>query len=465
MRTLERLTGQTYQNWFYLNMFLVHLALGLLFVVPLVVFGIAHMRNAYNRPNRRAVRVGYALFVVSLVLLVTGVVLTRLEGIIVVKDPAVRSVAWWLHVLSPLVAAWLFVIHRLAGSKIRWAIGARWALAAVVIGAVMLVFQAQDPRQWNVEGPASGEQYFFPSLARTSTGQFIPAEVLDNNAYCVECHPDVHERWANSVHRWSSFNNPPYAFSVAETRKKTGARPDTAQGARFCAGCHDPVPFFSGRFDDSAFHDSLEAGSSAPRDPTADSGITCTVCHAITHLNSPRGNADYTIEEPLHYPFATSARVGLLRLGQRHQMVKSQARIPQEDVSQAVSQVGRILFGTCHKVHSAAKRVERLQGLSCAGRITTTRTTSAESPDTGARSFYYPPTRPRRTALGCHMPELQLSRRLRSQAADPESGEVGRHPQIISVPSGANTAVPLVVKGCPRRRSIEQHRRFLTDGR
>ena len=41
-------------------------------------------------------------------------------------------------------------------------------------------------------------------------------------------------------------------------------------------------------------------------DPTAHAGITCTVCHAITHVNSQVGNASYTIEEPLHYPFMYS---------------------------------------------------------------------------------------------------------------------------------------------------------------
>jgi hypothetical protein len=95
---LEWSTGGTYQNWFYLNTFIVHLVLGLLLVVPVIVFGVAHIRNAYKRPNRRAVYVGYALFVVALVLLASGIVLTRLEGIIVVKDPAVRAVAYWTHV-------------------------------------------------------------------------------------------------------------------------------------------------------------------------------------------------------------------------------------------------------------------------------------------------------------------------------------------------------------------------------
>jgi len=73
-------------------------------------------------PNRRAVYVGYALFAVSLILLASGIVLTRLEGLIVVKDETVRSIAYWAHVITPLVAAWLFVLHRLAGRRIRWQI-------------------------------------------------------------------------------------------------------------------------------------------------------------------------------------------------------------------------------------------------------------------------------------------------------------------------------------------------------
>src|SRR6266403_7422 len=59
IRFLEWLRGQTYQNYFYQFMFLGHLVLGLLLVVPFVVFGAIHIINARNRPNRRAVRVGY----------------------------------------------------------------------------------------------------------------------------------------------------------------------------------------------------------------------------------------------------------------------------------------------------------------------------------------------------------------------------------------------------------------------
>ena len=51
VRVLEAATEKVYQNWFYMVMFLAHLALGALIVVPVVAFGIAHARNAWNRPG------------------------------------------------------------------------------------------------------------------------------------------------------------------------------------------------------------------------------------------------------------------------------------------------------------------------------------------------------------------------------------------------------------------------------
>src|SRR5262245_57788040 len=59
IRVLEWSRNQTYQNYFYQLMFLAHLVLGLLIVLPVLVFGVLHIKNAHDRPNRRAVRVGY----------------------------------------------------------------------------------------------------------------------------------------------------------------------------------------------------------------------------------------------------------------------------------------------------------------------------------------------------------------------------------------------------------------------
>lgn len=435
---LEWLRGETYQNWFYLIMFLGHLALGLLLVVPVIVFGLLHMRNAYRRPNRRAVYVGFALFGVALVLLASGIVLTRVEGIIVVKDPVIRSVAYWIHVISPLVATWLFVLHRLAGRRIRWWVGRRWAVVAAGFAGAMLVVQAQDPRRWNVKGPESGEQYFFPSLARTATGNFIPPHLLMDEQYCKQCHEDTHATWSASAHRFSSFNNPVYLFSVRETRRVTLERDGKVQASRFCAGCHDPVVFFSGKFDDTEFDD--------VNDPTASAGITCTSCHAITHINSVRGNSDFTIEEPIHYPFAFSERSALRWINQ--QLVKAKPGFHKKTFLKPLHKTAEFC-SACHKVHLPVElnNYKWLRGQNHYDSFLLSGVSGH-----GIESFYYP-EKAEPNCNGCHMPLLP-SEQFAARDFD-ESGELKIHDHQF--PS-ANTAIPTLL-GQPGE-AIRKHSEF-----
>ena len=435
---LEWARGETYQNWFYLVMFLGHLALGLLIIVPVLVFGGIHMRNAYNRPNRRAVYVGYALFAVALVLLASGVVLTRIEGVIVVKDPVVRSTAYWLHVLSPLAAAWLFVIHRLAGPRIRWQVGRRWAVVAGVFAVVLLALQAQDPRRWDVEGPASGEKYFFPSLARTATGEFIPERVLSNDQYCQSCHEDSHATWAVSVHRFASFNNPAYLASVRETRQVAFERDGDLQAARFCAGCHDPVVFFSGKFDDPDFDD--------VHDPAGQAGITCTSCHSIVNVNSVRGNSDYTIEEPVHYPFAFAESAALRWINQ--QLVKAKPEFHKKTFLKPLHQTPEFC-GSCHKVH-LPEELNQYKWLRGQNHYDSYHLSGVSGH--GVASFYYP-AEAEHNCNGCHMP-LAPSDQFGAQDFD---GSGVRQAHDHQFPS-ANTAIPHLLD-LPDW-VVEEHRRF-----
>ena len=435
---MEWWTGNTYQNWFYMNMFLVHLVLGLLFVLPVVIFGIAHMKNAHNRPNRRAVKVGYALFATALILLASGIVLTRIEGLLEVKDQTVRSVAYWAHVISPLVAGWLFVLHRLAGKRIRWEIGRRWAVVAAVFAGVMLVWQAQDPRSWNVEGPDSGEEYFFPSLARTATGDFIPERVLDNDQYCAECHEDSHRTWEASVHHLSSFNNPAYLFSVRETRHVALERDGDLQAARFCAGCHDPVVFFSGKFDDPNFDD--------VHDPAGQAGITCTSCHAITHVNSPRGNSDYTIEEPVHYPFAFSENETLQWVNR--QLVKAKPEFHKKTFLKPLHTTAEFC-AACHKVH-LPEELNNYKWLRGQNHYDAYHLSGVSGH--GITSFYYPPAA-QHNCNGCHMQPLP-SEQFSARPLD-DSGQNQIHDHQF--PS-ANTAIPQMVGMEPWVN--ERHREF-----
>jgi len=431
------LLGVEYQNWFYLLMFGLHLVLGLALIGPVVVFGVIHMRKAWNRPNRRAIRAGVALFVVANLVFLSGLLLTRVDlgGMrLEMNDPLARNTTYWIHVSTPLVAAWLFVLHRLAGRRIAWKLGLRWAAIAAVFAGAMLALHAQDPRAWNVVGPESGEQYFFPSLARTTTGNFIPAQVLQNDTYCRDCHEEVHDGWMQSVHRFSSFNNPPYLFSVNGTRRAMIERDGNVQGARFCAGCHDPVPFFSGAFDDPRFDD---PGFDLASDETAQAGVTCTVCHSIVHINSVRGNADYTIDEPVHYPFAFSDNAGLRWLSR--QLVKAKPEFHKATFLKPLHRSAEFC-GTCHKVHLPPELNDYkwLRGQNHYDSFWLSGVSGQ-----GVASFYYPP-KAETNCNGCHMPLVEVSQAPNFAARVRDDS--GLTKTLDHQFQSANTAIPYLLR-------------------
>ncbi|MDX1966736.1 MAG: tetratricopeptide repeat protein [Planctomycetaceae bacterium] len=429
---LEYFTGQVYQNYFYQVMFLVHLVLGLLLLTPYLVFGLIHMQTSKNRPNWRAVRIGYALFAVGVLTLVSGLLLMRVAGFDL-KHPQARPIVYWLHVATPLMAGWLYWLHRLAGPRIQW----RWGLAyAALVGAASLgavALHSNDPKHWNVAAPASGEQYFHPSLARTSEGRFIPADTLMMDEYCLKCHKDAYDGWFHSSHHISSFNNSAYLASVRETREVSFKRDGNVQASRWCAGCHDPVPFFSGAFDDPQFDDQKHA--------TAHAGITCTVCHAITHVNSTKGNADYVIEEPSHYPFAKSTNPFLQYVNE--QLVKAKPSFHKKTFLKPFHKTAEFC-STCHKVHLPYDLNHYKDFLRGQNHYDPYLLSGVSGH--GARSFYYPETAQTNCA-GCHMP-LQESLDFGAQFFD-DAGKLKIHNHLFPA---ANTGLahirnqPAIVK-------------------
>ncbi len=386
---LEAVTGYVYQNYFYQLMFLAHVVLGLVFIGPFLWFAVQHMRNSWQRKNKRAVRVGYALFTVAIIVLLTGVLLVRVAGIDL-KHPTARATIYWLHILTPLAAGWLYWLHRLAGPPIKWRVGLGYLGIVGAAVVAMIGLHSQDPRKWNVAGPKAGAQYFEPSLARTATGNFIPAQTLMMDDYCQKCHPDVHARWSDSVHRFSSFNNAAYLAAIKETRDVSLKRDKSVQASRWCAGCHDPVPFFSGAFDDAKY-DIL-------KHPTAHAGITCTACHAITNINSTRGNGDYTIEEPEHYPFATSDNPVLQWIN--NQLVKAKPALHKKTFLKEFHKHEEFC-STCHKV-SLPKELNHYKEFLRGQNHYDTYVLSGVSGH-GIRSFNYPPEAKTNCAQ-CHMP-------------------------------------------------------------
>ena len=115
---LQYFTGRIFETHFYQLMFLAHLGLGLLLIGPVVVFGFVHMWRSKNRRNRRAVKIGYALLAIALIILISGVLLTRI-GSFAIVNPTTRSIFYWLHLIAPVAAVWLYWLHRLVGPRIK----------------------------------------------------------------------------------------------------------------------------------------------------------------------------------------------------------------------------------------------------------------------------------------------------------------------------------------------------------
>ncbi|MBM3848361.1 MAG: hypothetical protein FJ405_19010, partial [Verrucomicrobia bacterium] len=341
----------------------------------------------HNRPNRRAVLVGHALFICSLVLLITGVALMRFD-FFSIKNPNLRSPIYWAHVITPILAVWLYILHRLAGPRIKWQIGIKWGVAIGVLILATVMFHSKHPRL-NEIGSVDGVKYFQPSNARTASGKFIPAETLMMDDYCKKCHEDAYAGWFHSSHRFSSFNNPAYLFSIKETREVAIKRDGNVKASRFCAGCHDVVPFFSGAFDDPHFD--LTAH------PTSNAGITCTACHGITHINSTVGNASYTLDEPIHYPFAYSTNQLLQWVN--NTLVKSKPAFHKQTFMKDFMKTEEFC-GVCHKVNLPGEVTHYKEWLRGQNHYDTFLLSGAGH---GARSFYYPP-KAEENCNGCHMP-------------------------------------------------------------
>jgi tetratricopeptide (TPR) repeat protein len=407
------------QDHFYQLMFLFHLVVGLALVVPAAVFIGSHLRRVWHRPNRNAVRAGLGLLAAIVALLVSGLLLVRFD-FFSIRNPAVRQGAYWVHVVAPFLCAWLFVLHRLAGPRIRWRSGVLIGGPGVLAAVALVAFQVQGLRA----GPAAGDDdvQFAPSLMQTATGAHIPARVLMMDDYCAECHADVHAQWSHSAHRFASFDNPVYLFAVRNTRAALAARGGDTSGVRFCAGCHDVVPMLSGALDDPDFDD--------VNDPTANAGITCTVCHAVTSVDSPRGNADMTITEPRHYPFAFSDNPLLAWVNR--QLVKAKPDFHRRTFLKPLHRTPEFC-GACHKVHlpEALNQYQWLRGQNHYDSFLLSGVSGHS-----VASFYYPAAA-EPNCNGCHMqpsPSDDFSSRVRAPG---EAATILDH-----LFPAANTALP-----------------------
>jgi tetratricopeptide (TPR) repeat protein len=277
-------------------------------------------------------------------------------------------------------------------------------------------------------GPSSP---FFPSSADTNVHGIIPANFFLTSESCGRCHGEIYKQWKSSVHHFSSFNNQWYRKSIEYMQDVIGTKP-----SKWCAGCHDHAVFFNGRFD-RPIREQIDT-------PEAQAGLGCTSCHAITHVRSTMGQADFEVEYPPMHDLAASDN--------------PVARFLHDQLTFIDPEPHRRIFlkpfhreqtpefcSSCHKVHLDApvnsyrwfrgfNDYDNWQASGVSGE--------------GARSFYYPPKSQK--CADCHMPLVA--------STDPsaKNGKVRSHRF-----AAANTALPFVNKDPEQLKAVQD---FLRDG-
>src|SRR5262249_42168875 len=117
---------QNYTNWFTIWMFFVHVAVGVVIALPFLIFGFTHYFTARHRNNRLPVRLGLTLFATGIIVVLTGLALCQeiIPGVPKLPtETLLRSVVYWLHIVTPIAAVVIYVMHRRAGPEIKWSWG------------------------------------------------------------------------------------------------------------------------------------------------------------------------------------------------------------------------------------------------------------------------------------------------------------------------------------------------------
>ena len=383
----EWLSGESLQDQTYLYMFLMHLILGLILIIPLLIYGLIHIGNTKHRRNKRAIKAGYALFVFALLLLISGLLLTRGASFIEINNIQARRIIYWLHVILPVATIWLFIMHRLAGPKLSWK-PAKITVGLTVIIMLGLIWVQRNASLSTQIKHDEVNPLFAPSFAQTSDNLHINAMDLDNNLYCKNCHQDIHKGWLNSVHKVSSFNNESYSFAVNNSREFIAKRDGNYNAAKLCAVCHDPVILFSGKFDLDIDFAATDMGQA---------GITCTTCHAITEVNSIKGNGAYTLKIPEQYPFSTSQYPWLQWVN--HTLIKAKPDFHKASYLKPLHKTSEFC-SVCHKV-ALPEELNHYKWLRGQNHYDSFFLSGVSGHAVG--SFYYP-DQAKQNCADCHMP-------------------------------------------------------------
>jgi tetratricopeptide (TPR) repeat protein len=372
---------------FYMGNVLAHLVLG---VVLAVAFGVLLARRPDLRPGIVPAAVLFAIA------LLAGLWLTA-TGNVLAHRPVLQAhiASAGLGVIACGIWLWRRGAAGLGWARFRQAFAVA-ALLLVALPGAMALWRKANPNPndrivnplivpTSMDGEGGGPKSpFFPSSAKTNVGGIIPSNFFMDSKACGECHQDIYKQWNSSAHHFASFNNQFYRKSIEYMQSVVGTRP-----SKWCAGCHDHAVFFNGRFD-KPIKDQIDT-------PEAQAGLACTSCHAITHVGSSMGNADFTMEYPALHELASSKNPVIH--GMDHFLTYLQPEPHRRTFMKPFMRSSAEFCASCHKVHldvpvnsyrwfRGFNDYDNWQASGVSGQ--------------GARSFYYPAES--KTCSSCHMP-------------------------------------------------------------
>ena len=278
----------------------VHTAVGVVFLVPALVYSWQHFLVYRSRPQGAVVWMGYAATAATLVAIVSGLVLTadalwgrRISyawdrahlvstlALLAFAAPHVAVVAWRDHAAA--IRLGLEALRRAESGMLRRAAVA-CLLMIVPVGVLSLVpgERMNDALPADYSYALGPERPFAPSLATTATGGAYDSRRLSGSESCgtTGCHEQITAEWRVSAHRWAAMD-PAFQRIQEEMAKQNGA-----ESTRYCGGCHDPISLFSGT--KNIFTEKLTGLAGFQE------GVSCLACHSIRKTDV-KGNASFVV--------------------------------------------------------------------------------------------------------------------------------------------------------------------------
>jgi hypothetical protein len=290
-----------------------HTLAGLAFVAPFAWYQARHWKLYRSIRVSHVVLTGYFAMLATIVLIVSGLVLTA-QAIFSVRISRGWDLAhiWATFALiASILPHVVTLIVRAARAKTAALGGALHAasrrfqyitvlLAVACFVPVLIASLAYRAPKMNNQFPKDysyvfGEKRpFAPSLAHTASGGAYDPRSLSGSESCGAsgCHKQIYDEWAVSAHRYSAMDP---AFQKVQTVMGEQNGPEST---RYCGGCHDPISLFSGTKNIGTKDLTSLAGYKE--------GVSCVTCHAIKKTDV-KGNAAYVMSQPQRYMFELNA--------------------------------------------------------------------------------------------------------------------------------------------------------------